>query len=64
MGTIDGIIRVLVVVAILVMNYQGMLTGIWATVAGIIGGVFLLTSILSFCPIYKLLGLSTCRVKK
>ena len=64
MGTADRIIRVLVVAVIFILNYLGYLTGTVGIIAGIVGGIFLLTSIISFCPLYKLVGLNTCPAKK
>ncbi|MEI7736074.1 MAG: DUF2892 domain-containing protein [Ferruginibacter sp.] len=30
----------------------------------VVAGVFVLTSLISFCPLYTLIGLNTCSVKK
>jgi hypothetical protein len=30
----------------------------------VLGGVFLATSFISFCPLYTLFGVNTCKIKK
>lgn len=31
--------------------------------ASMVGAVFLFTGLFSFCPLYKILGLNTCKIK-
>jgi hypothetical protein len=38
-----------------------MVEGTVANVLLVLGAVFLLTSIISFCPLYTLFGISTCK---
>lgn len=64
MGSLDRGLRILVAVVVAILIATGMLSGTWAYVLGIIAVVFLLTSLVSFCPIYKLFGLSTNRTKQ
>jgi hypothetical protein len=59
MGTIDRVIRLLVVVVIAVLYYTGQLTGLAATILGIVAVAFLITSIVGWCPGYLPLGIST-----
>ncbi len=59
MGTIDRIIRTVLAVVIIVLFLTGQITGTAAIVLGIVAIVFLLTSLLGWCPIYILLGIST-----
>jgi hypothetical protein len=61
MGAADKIIRVLVALIVGILIYANVLSGTWALVAGIVSLVFVATSLFSFCPLYTLLGLSTCR---
>jgi fatty acid desaturase len=63
MGTADRAIRVTVALVVAYLIYAGTLSGTWAIVAGIAAGVFVLTSVVSFCPLYAALGMSTCRTK-
>ncbi len=59
MSAIDRIIRLVVVVVIGVLYYTGQITGIALIVLGVIAVAFLVTSIISWCPIYTILGFST-----
>jgi hypothetical protein len=62
MGTADRVIR-LIVAALAVFFYSnGTLTGTMGIVALVLAAVFTLTSFISFCPLYSLVGLSTCPV--
>ena len=60
MGAIDRVIRVFIAVAIGVLVQQGVITGMLGTVLSVVAIVFLLTSVISFCPLYKVLGINTC----
>ena len=61
MGSIDRAFRVLVAVAIVVAIYMDALTGTWAWVLGALSVVFVLTSLVSFCPLYTIFGMKTCK---
>lgn len=63
MGNIDKMLRVLVAVVIAVLYYTGMVSGTVAIVLLVLAAVFLLTSLISFCPLYAPFGLSTCKKK-
>lgn len=63
MGGTDRIIRALIAVAIAVLYFTNVITGTLAIVLLIIGGVFLLTSIVGFCPLYAPFGIRTCPKK-
>jgi hypothetical protein len=60
MGTIDRSVRVLVAVVIAALIVMGQISGILAIVLGILAGVFVLTSVIGFCPLYAPFGLRTC----
>ncbi len=59
MGTIDKVIRILVAVVFAVLYFTGVVTGTLGIVLLILGAVFVLTSVVSFCPVYLPFGLST-----
>lgn len=59
MGTIDRIIRLFVVVVIAILYYMGQLTGLVATILGIVAVAFLITGVLGWCPGYLPFGIST-----
>lgn len=63
MGGTDRIIRTIVAIIALTLYFTGTLTGTVGIVTLVVAGVFLLTSSVSFCPLYTILGLNTCGVK-
>lgn len=62
MGSLDRIIRLSVAAIAIFLFYNGTLTGMAGTIALVLAAVFTLTSLVSFCPLYALVGLSTCPV--
>ncbi len=64
MGTTDKIIRLVLAIVFGVLYYTDTVTGTWGLVLAIIAIVFLLTSLVSFCPLYPLLGINTIKKKK
>jgi len=64
MGNTDRIIRLIVAAAFAVLYFTGTVTGTLGIVLLVLGGVFVLTSVISFCPLYTLVGINTCAAKK
>ena len=64
MGSADRIIRLVIAAVLGFLFYNGTITGTLGIVAVVAAGVFALTSLVSFCPLYPLLGINTCSVKK
>ena len=60
MGGADRIIRILVAAVFAYLYFSGTVTGTLGLVLVVLGGVFVLTSLVSFCPLYTLFGLNTC----
>lgn len=63
MGGADRIIRVLIAIAIAVLYFTNVVTGTLGIILLIVGGVFLLTSVVGFCPLYAPFGIRTCPKK-
>ena len=59
MGMVDRGLRTLVAVVVLALYWTGRLSGTLGVVLLVFAAVFLLTSFISFCPLYTLLGIST-----
>ena len=59
MGTIDRVIRVLLAIVVIVLYLTGSITGIAAIILGILAAVFVLTSLIGFCPLYTPFKIST-----
>jgi hypothetical protein len=59
-GMIDRLLRVVAAVAIIVLFLMGKLSGNWALLL-IFSGTFLMSASTGYCPLYKSLGISTCK---
>jgi hypothetical protein len=59
MGIADRIIRILVAAVFILMFALKTVTGAWGIVLLVAGCVFLLTSFISFCPLYAIFGFKT-----
>ncbi|MBK9288395.1 MAG: DUF2892 domain-containing protein [Flavobacteriales bacterium] len=64
MGSADRIIRIALAIVFSILYFTGTVTGTIGVLLLVLGGVFLLTSVISFCPLYAPFGISTCPVKK
>lgn len=64
MGNGDKFIRVILAIVFSVLYFTQTVTGALGIVLLILGGIFLLTSTISFCPLYVPFGISTCKTKK
>lgn len=64
MGGVDRILRFFVAAVIVSLYAYDFISGILAIVLLIIAGVFVLTSFISFCPLYYPFGIKTCKTKR
>jgi Protein of unknown function (DUF2892) len=55
----DRIIRVVIAALFAYLYFSGVVTGTLGILLVVLGGVFLLTSIISFCPLYAPFKFST-----
>lgn len=60
MGTTDRVLRTVVAIVVATLYFTGTLTGTLGLVLMIAAAIFVLTSAVSFCPLYTLLGIRTC----
>lgn len=63
MGTSDKAIRVIVAVVISILYFTNILTGTLGIVMLAFAAIFVLTSFISFCPLYAPFKINTCAVK-
>lgn len=59
MGTIDKVVRILVAIVIGILYFTHQISGTKAIVLLILAGIFIVTSFMSFCPLYWPFGIST-----
>ncbi len=56
---VDRLIRVVLGIALIALNFAGVVTGSWGIVLLVLGGIALITGIVGFCPLYAILKLRT-----
>jgi hypothetical protein len=61
MGLADRAIRLIMSAALVVLYSKGIISGTFGVVGLVFAGVFALTSLVSFCPLYTLLGITTAK---
>lgn len=61
MGTVDRVVRVVLAAAMAGLILTGVVQGVVAIILGVLAAVFVLTSLVSFCPLYAPFGISTCK---
>ena len=59
MGTIDKVIRILVAVVVAVLYFTHVISGTLGIILLALAAIFVVTSLISFCPLYLPFGLST-----
>jgi len=63
MGTADKIIRIILALVMVILYVTGMIPGILGIILIALSAIFVITSLVSFCPLYLPFGLSTLRKK-
>lgn len=63
MSNLDKGIRVVIAAVIALLYYYNVIDGTLAYVLMAVSIIFLVTSLINFCPLYKVLGISTCKLK-
>lgn len=61
MGLLDRALRTIIAIVIIALYLAGQITGIAALILGIIAVIFLVTSAVSYCPLYVPLKISTIK---
>ena len=61
MGTADKTIRIVIAAIIALLYFTGVISGTLAIVLMIFAVIFVVTSFISFCPLYTLVGINTCK---
>lgn len=63
MSGVDRIIRIVVAIAAVIGAAAAGLGSIGAWILLVVGGIMLVTAAVGFCPLYRIFGVSTCRVR-
>ena len=64
MGTIDRVIRIVLAIVVAILYVNGSITGTAAIILGILAVVFIITSLVGFCPLYLPFKISTISKSK
>lgn len=64
MGTIDRVVRTIIAMVALYLYFTGAVSATLGLVFIAVAAIFLLTSLVSFCPLYTLVGIKTCPSKE
>lgn len=64
MGSADRIVRIVLAVIFAALFFTGTVTSTLGYVLLALGVIFVLTSVISFCPLYAPFGISTCKTGK
>ncbi len=59
MGTTDKVIRFVIAIIIGILYYTQVISSTLAIILLVIAGIFILTSFISFCPLYAPFGINT-----
>ncbi|WP_120077110.1 YgaP family membrane protein [Aurantiacibacter odishensis] len=60
MGSLDRTLRIVAALVLIALAATGTITGTWAIVAYVVAAVFIVTSLVRFCPAYLPFGINTC----
>ncbi|MGG9972322.1 YgaP family membrane protein [Ferruginibacter sp. SUN002] len=63
MGTVDKAIRLIVAAILSSLYFTDIIQGKLGVTAIVFSVILLLTSFISFCPVYTLFGMNTCKTK-
>jgi hypothetical protein len=63
MGSTDKIVRLVLAAIIAALYALGYVSGTLGVVLLVVAVIFAATSFVNFCPIYKIFGINTCKVK-
>lgn len=64
LGNLDKTLRVLLAVVVAILYFSNVISGTLAIILGAVAIIFVLTSMVNFCPLYAALGLNSWGSKK
>ncbi len=63
-GTTDKIIRFIIAAVIAILFFTNVIQGTLGIILLIFAGILVVTSLVSFCGLYTIFGISTCKRKE
>jgi hypothetical protein len=64
MGSADKIIRIVLAALVAILYFTNVITGTVGIILLVVAAVFVLTSLISFCPLYAVFGMNTGKKAK
>ena len=64
MGSADKVIRLLLAALFIILFVFNVVTGVFGYILLALAVIFILTSLVSFCPLYAIFGIKTCKTTK
>ena len=64
MNSTDRVVRVLIAIVFAILYFTGIIPGVLGIVLMTVGVIFVVTSMINFCPLYAIFGISTCKIKE
>ena len=61
MGSADRVLRILAALVVAILVFTNVISGTLAVILMVFAVIFLITSFIGLCPLYSLLGFSTCK---
>jgi len=62
-GTVDTVVRILIALIVIGLYYMNVISGTLAIVVLVLAGVFIITGLIKFCPLYLPFGINTSKNK-
>lgn len=64
LGSLDKKVRILIAIVVAALYYFNVIGGTLAYILIAVAIILLVTSFINFCPLYTILGVNTCKIKK
>lgn len=64
MGKADKIIRIIIAALIVILFSAHVISGTFGIILLALAAIFVLTSVISFCPLYLPFGIKTCKTEE
>lgn len=61
-GSADRLIRIILGLALLALAFMSGWGALGTTISAVVGIVLVVTAFVRFCPLYRLIGVRTCKV--
>ncbi|MFN3784957.1 MAG: DUF2892 domain-containing protein [Spirosomataceae bacterium] len=60
-GKVDKLVRIIGALTLVGLYFSGLISGVLSYIGLIAAGIMILTGLVNFCPLYRVLGINTCK---